>query len=95
MVTHPHRGKIYPDTTLEDKCREAGATVRLMWEVPGPKNTGIAFIACYLIGTTACLVETFKGGGWDAFTPNQSNNIVDAVNDVLSRCGSTPSVTKD
>ena len=86
MVNHPHRGKVYPDTTLADRCREAGATVRLMWEEQGPKSTGIAFITCYLINHTACMVQTFAGGGWDAFTPCGRNEIDAAVADVLARC---------
>lgn len=84
----------YPDTTLETMCRAAGATVRLMWEEPGPKNTAISYISCYLINRTICMVQTFKTGGWDAFTPCRSLGIKDTVADVLSRCPTPASVNR-
>jgi hypothetical protein len=47
-------------------------TARLMWEHPGPKDTRVAWISCYLLqrGNRArlLLVETYKNGaGYDYF----------------------------
>lgn len=87
MINHPNRGRIHPDSTIADRCREAGARVRLVWEERGPKNTGVAFLTCYLINDTLCIVSTFSRGGWDAYTPCGEVLIENAVADVMRRCG--------
>jgi len=86
VVTHPNRGKVYPNTLLAERCREAGATVRLVWEERGPKNSNVAFLTCYLINQTLCIVATYSDG-WDAYTPCQSLKVDDAIADVFARCG--------
>jgi hypothetical protein len=86
MINHPNRKKTYPDHTLEELCRKAGAGVSVLWEIPGPKNTAIAWLVAYHIGKNICIVQTFKDGGWTALTPNDSNCVDDTVADVLNRC---------
>lgn len=79
--------RTYPSSELSDLCREAGADTRLMWEIPGPKDTLIAWLSCYSIGDSLCIVQTFKdGNGWMEFTPSGCRTIDGAVNDVLQRC---------
>lgn len=78
--------KVYPDNTLPDACRAAGATVRLLWEERGPKNTGVAFHSCYSINGNTCIVQTFTRGGWDALTGQPVNRVDAAIADVLARC---------
>lgn len=88
MINHPNRSKRgYPNSVLADACRKAGAHVGLMWEVPGPKNTAIEWMSCYQIGKSVCIVQTYKEGGWNAFTPHPGNDIAGTVADVLNRCG--------
>jgi hypothetical protein len=87
MVNHPNRKYVAPSLTLADKCREAGADVRLMWEQRGPRGTSIEWLSAYLINGTMCIVQTFTGdNGWEAYTPCQSIQIDDTVADVLARC---------
>lgn len=86
MVNHPNRKKIYPDHTLEERCREAGANVSVLWEIPGPKDTDIVWMVAYAIGKGLCIVQTFRSGGWNALTDNPSGAIDETVADVLSRC---------
>lgn len=79
--------KVFPDKTLADACRAAGARVRVVWEEKGPPNTGIEWQTCYLIGPGLCIVQTFTGGGWEAFTAPASRDIPGTIADVLNRCG--------
>lgn len=76
----------YPSRILEDKLRERGLEPRLMWEMRGPKDTGIKWISCYFLEKNLILVETFDGGGWNAFTPDLTNNVEATVEDVIARC---------
>lgn len=44
----------------------------LAWEIPGPKNTGVATIQCWNVPTTSghsrlVLVENFDKGGFEIF----------------------------
>lgn len=88
MINHPNRKKTYPNNLLADACRKAGAHVQLMWEIPGPKNTMVAWLSCYQIGKSICIVQTFKGhDGWNAFTPCSDNSVSGTIADVLNRCG--------
>jgi hypothetical protein len=88
MVNHPNRKKIYPDQTLEQVARKAGATVLCMWEIPGPSHVSWAWLTCYGINGTVCLVQTYRdGNGWEAYTPCGSNDVATTIADVLNRCG--------
>lgn len=87
MANHPNRKKVWPSYVLADAAREAGADARLMWEIPGPKDTAIAWISCYAIGQSICIVETFMSGGWNALTPCRSADPDSTLRDVLERCG--------
>lgn len=78
--------KIHPDSTLADRCRAAGVRVRLLWEIPGPENTQIAWLSCYAVGPSMCIVETFAKGGWNVMTPIMESNMDAAVTDVMDRC---------
>lgn len=81
--------KDFPNNTLEQRAREAGAEVRCVWQTRGPKDTGVAWLECLQIGSRGdfVIVETFKHGGWNAFSAPHSNRIDDTVADVLERCG--------
>ena len=86
-LTNDDKSGKYPDRTLEHAVRAAGISCRCLWEIKGPKDTGIAWMAAYLVGHQVCLVQTFKdGGGWNAFTPCSSGRIDDTVADVIARC---------
>lgn len=80
--------KTYPSDALVVAARAAGAHVRLLWEVPGPKDTAIAWMSCYQIGSSACIVQTYADdNGWEAFTPHPSRDVAETIADVLNRCG--------
>lgn len=79
--------KIYPDHALEDAARAAGATVRCLWQIPGPKDTAIAWVECLSIGSGIVIVQTFDGGGWNALSDCRTNRIDETIADVLARCG--------
>lgn len=76
----------YPDRTLEERCRAAGATVRCLWQQRGPKNTGIAWMEGLMIGAGVVIVQTYEGGGWEAYSALPVNEIDATVADVLTRC---------
>jgi hypothetical protein len=78
--------KTIPNRIVEEVARAAGASVQVMWVMNGPKDTQIAYIECLLINRNVVLVETFKDGGWDAFTNAATNDRDETVADVLNRC---------
>jgi hypothetical protein len=49
-----------PNHTWANEQRAAGKIARLLWEIPGPKDTEIAWLSCYAFGTNVAIVETFK-----------------------------------
>jgi hypothetical protein len=75
----------YPSNILETKLRERGISVRCLWQENGPKNTAIAWQECLLVNGTPVIVQTFASGGWQAYTPNQSNDVEATINDVIER----------
>lgn len=77
--------KTYPDRFLQNALREKDLEARLMWDMKGPKDTSIAWVSCYVVNRSLVLVETFEGGGWEAFTPPQTNHINETIDDVLQR----------
>lgn len=95
MKTRP-----YPDHTIEDAARKAGADVVVCWEVHGPKDTAIAWMSRLLINGVLVHVETFfaagarlaandksVNGGWEVFTPTSDDgDIAKTVEAVLARC---------
>jgi hypothetical protein len=95
MVNHPNRKRVEPSRIVRDVARAAllklgeppTQAVRLAWEIPGPKDTEIAWLSCYFIGAGICIVETFRDGGWNAFTPCDSIEVEATLADVLNRCG--------
>lgn len=82
----------YPNNTLERRAIEAGAQVRCLWQMRGPKDTGVAWLECLQIGPRGdvVIVETFHHGGWNAFSAPHSNRVYDTITDVLERCGVKP-----
>ena len=82
-----NKDRTYPSTALRDAARAAGHTMRLLWDVPGPKGTGVAWLSCYSLGKGVVIVETFVEGGWDAFTPSGSIKVDETITDVFQRCG--------
>lgn len=86
MATRPKTATM-PDRTVEMVARKAGAEVRRLWQMRGPPNTSIKWMECLSIGKSTCIVQTFEGGGWEAYTPGRSNRVDDTLADVLNRCG--------
>lgn len=85
-MTAKAKTKTYPSHVLADACRAAGATVHLLWEVRGPRETAVAWMSCYQIGRSTCIVQTYSGNGWNAYTPCNSIGIEETIADVLNRC---------
>lgn len=85
----------FPNRTLEERAIAAGANVRCMWQIKGPKDTGVAWLECLQIGPRGdvVIVETFHHGGWNAFSAPHSNRVDDTIADVLERCGVKPAAT--
>lgn len=79
--------QIYPSHVFEDELRKRGIDYRVMWEQRGPKNTGVSWMTCYLVGRSVALVQTYRQGGWEVYTPHHENDIDKAVEDALRRCG--------
>lgn len=76
--------KTYPNTTLEKALRERGVPIRLMWEVPGPKDTMVAWLSCYLVNARVVIVQTYKdGNGWQVYTPVEDATITGTVEQVI------------
>lgn len=90
FAEHQAKPGRYPDHTLEDAVRAAGARVVVLWEIRGPRNTQIAWQTCMLVNGGLCIVQTFKGGGWNALTDSPSPDVDATIADVLARC-SVPS----
>lgn len=80
----------YPDNTLETRLRERGYEVRCMWQIKGPKDTAVKWME-YLFVTNdtgmtygAVIVQTFDGGGWNAFVEaSRHNDIASTVEAVV------------
>ena len=80
--------KDYPDQTFERVARKAGARVLILWERPGPKNTEVAWNACYSVNGWPVIVQTYRsGGGWNVFTAPRTNDVNESIADALNRCG--------
>jgi hypothetical protein len=81
--------RTYPDQTLEKALRERGWTVRCNWQMPGPKNTQIAWMEHLTVtdgkgGIGCVIVQTFKGTGWDVYVePTNTNDIGETVDAVV------------
>lgn len=89
------RSDRFPDSTLEERCRAAGAEVRCCWQMKGPKDTAIAWMECLQIGSGIVIVQTYKGGGWEAYSALPVNEIEATVADVLARCRVKPDTVRD
>ena len=82
-MKNPH---IYPNQELEHAAREAGAAVKVVWEMKGPTGSEVQWLTALLINGRLVIVETFRGnGGWLAFT---AQDAVD-LSDLLRQCGVT------
>lgn len=75
--------KTYPDRTLEMKLRTMDYSVRVNWEIRGPKNTGVEWMTCLTIGSPkgagVVIVQTYTHGGWEAYVPASNANSIDAT----------------
>lgn len=78
--------KTYPSHVLAEALRANNIGVCLLWEIPGPRDTEIAWLSCYQVSMQICIVETFHDCGWQAFTPNTENGTDATVKDVMNRC---------
>ncbi len=86
MAAKP-KEKTYPSRVLRDKLAERGITAHLSWEIEGAPGTLVAWLSCYQVVSNVCIVETYRGGGWEAFTPNMAADIDATIADVIARCG--------
>jgi hypothetical protein len=88
-MTKNHPQKVYPDRTLETELVRHGCQVRCLWQIPGPKGTMVAWMEGILVqaekGGAVIIVQTFRDGGWEAFTANKDTDIQATVQDVLAR----------
>lgn len=93
MANHPNRSRNrkvadQPSMVLMEACATLGVPCNLMWEIPGPKHSQVAFISCYAINGAIVIVETFRDSrGWDAFTSSRSPSIDETITDVFARVG--------
>jgi hypothetical protein len=93
-MTKNQSQKIYPDSTLEHELVKRGCQVRCLWQIPGPKNTMIAWMEGILVQPpegpgAVVIVQTYTQGGWEAFTANKSTDIQDTAEDVMARVSAT------
>jgi hypothetical protein len=83
--------KTYPNTVLVDALQDMGIYRRLMWEIPGPKNTELEWISCYLVevpGQDISIIHvvTFKDyNGWDVLVSVNQVKIQETIDEVLRR----------
>jgi hypothetical protein len=74
-----------PDKTLQRALGDQGFSTQCMWEIPGPKNTGIAWLTCYNSNGTVFMVQTYKEGGWQVYLPSVNLLIDKTVEEVIDR----------
>lgn len=89
-MTKNHPQKVYPDRTLETELVRRGCQVRCLWQLPGPRGTMIAWIEGILVNPpetpgNVVMVQTFKQGGWTAYTSNNSLEVEAMIQDVIAR----------
>ena len=77
----------YPDRTFEKRAREDGHNCPCLWQERGPKNTGIAWMVAYRLGSGVVIVQTYTEGGWRAYTDGPEAEFENIVQDVYARCG--------
>jgi hypothetical protein len=77
--------KVEPSTALANAALKLGWPARVMWEIPGPKNTSCAWLTCYALGKLTPIVQTFNDGTWAALFP------LDGMDEILAACGIAPS----
>lgn len=79
--------KTYPSRVLVDELFKRDIPCSLMWEIPGPKDTQIAFLSAYLIRARVVIVQTWKdGNGWEVYMPAKENMIQATVEEVIAHC---------
>lgn len=72
--------KSYPNVAIQRAINslDGGAPCRLLWEMPGPKNTQIAWLSCYSAGKGTFIVRTYKdGNGYDVLCTDMNPPIDD------------------
>ena len=89
-MTKNHPQRVFPDRHLEEELIRRGCQVRCLWQSPGPKGTMIAWLEGILVQPEGgkggvVIVQTFRDGGWDAFTSTKSVMIEDTIMDVIAR----------
>lgn len=79
--------KTYPNHTLEDKLLERGVRFKCLWEMRGPKDSGIDWIVSYLVEARVIIVHTFKGRrGWEVYLASQEGETDATVDEVIAHC---------
>ena len=80
--------KTYPDNTLLRALNERGLNARVQWEIPGPKDTQVAWMTGIWVNNSIVIVQTFEGVGWEAYTPPKVNDVDQTIADVIERVSS-------
>lgn len=77
--------KVYASTVLPDALRERGFSVKVGWEIEGPKSTPIAWLTGYIVGTRVIIVQTFDDGqGWQAFIDSPTITVDATIEEVIN-----------
>ena len=79
----------YPDPTFETAAIAAGANVQCLWQMKGPRSTGVAWMECLSVNGSVVLVQTYEGGGWEVYSACRSNSVAETIADAFARCGIT------
>jgi len=65
----------------------------IAWQTTGPKNTNIERHGMLMFGATLVYVQTFEGGGWEAFiTASRSNEVTATFKAIIARVEDDESV---
>jgi len=81
-MKNPH---IYPNQELEHAAREAGAAVKVAWEMKGPTGSEIQWLTALLVNGHLIIVETLRSGGWIPLVAQDAADLPD----LLRQCGVT------
>lgn len=55
---------------------------RCMWSEKGPKDTGIANIECWMLGSTLVIFMAYKDIGWDYFIQSKTDKINECLDEL-------------
>lgn len=77
--------KTYPNRVFQDAIRSEGVLLQALWQIKGPKDTGIDWITCYYIAPLTVIHFSYADGGWDIHTGSEHIERDATINEVLER----------